>query len=68
MSVRQVYPGLHVRQLVPGLLREALVLVDLGGDGGDFLLGEVLQHVKNVPLFFVEMKIHSPVFPFFFLS
>ena len=38
---------------------EKAVLVDLGGNGADFLLTEVMQHVQDVLLFLAEMEIHD---------
>ena len=57
----------HIGQLVPGLLGETLGLVDLSGDGGDFLQAEVMQHVQNVLLVLIEVEIHTKSLPFFMI-
>ena len=49
----------HIGQLVPGLLGEALVLVHLGGLGGDLLQAEVMEHVKDFLFLFAKVEIHS---------
>ena len=54
----------HLRQLVPGLLRKPLLLVDLSCDGRYLLQAEIVQHVQDLLLFFVKVEIHT-VAPFF---
>ena len=49
----------HLSQLLAGVLGELFLLVQLSSDGLDFLQAEVVEHVDNFLLHFIQFEIHS---------
>ena len=58
----------HLGQLLAGVLGELFLLVQLSSDRLDFLDAEVVQHVENFLLHFVQFEIHNVFLSFSWIA